>query len=80
MKNKNKLNIEALIKSAWFIDGEKYIKERFDKLIKLEYKDIGFLPDEFEEGKTKIITWTDSDLEGIVLYVPAKARAYMTII
>ena len=79
MKKLNKLNIEALIKSAIIIDGEHYIKDRFDKLINSEYKDYGFLPDVGEEGKTRIIGWT-GELEGIVLYVPAQARAYMTVI
>lgn len=71
-----KFNIEGVIKSAYFIDGEKYIKERMDKLLTSEYRVVGCLPD---EPDTKIIDWVDPELEGIVLYIPAQARAYMTV-
>ena len=77
MKNIKKLNLKAIIESVYFLDGEKYIKDRLNKLLTSEIKDCGFLPD---EPTTRIISWVDSDLEGIVLYIPADQRAYMTTI
>ena len=81
MSRKNKkYNIRAIINSCYFLDGEKYIKERLEKLVSSPYKMQGYLPELEMNEKVRIVVWEDRELEGIVLYLPMTQRPYMTTI